>query len=275
MNTVAVPIPRLGKAPPHHADHPHRQLKMARYTTTPLPDPPASVDWTAKVHGWGGDYKNFDIGDCACAAPAHQIQAWTANTGTQRDLALEDVLVAYRDFGGYVDGQPDTDQGCVISDVLKGWANDAVGIGHDVLAGFVEVEHKDQTAIKQAIALFGGCILGVQLPVSAQGAAAWTDGPPAPAGYLAVPSLWGGPFDFSGDWKPGSWGGHCITAVKFTVDGVTVVSWGNEILVSWRWLSAYIDEAWAPLSKDWIAAGKSPSGFDLAALQADLAALKD
>jgi hypothetical protein len=37
---------------------------------------------------------------------------------------------------------------------------------------------------------------------------------------------------------------------------------------------AYCDEAHALLSPDWIAAQGSPSGFDLAQLQADLSAIR-
>lgn len=263
----------LGKRDAHPPDHAHHGLKLARYLTSALPPPPSSVDWTARVQGWGGDYGNFTLGDCACAAAAHQIQAWTATTGTQKNLALDDVLAAYRRFGGY-DGTPKTDNGCVISDVLAGWSDACVGIGGDVLAGFVEIEHENEADIKRAIALFGGVILGVQLPKTAAGEA-WTEGPPAPAGYLAVSSIYAGPFDLSGDWKPGGYGGHGVVAVAYDIDGLVVISWGNEMRVSWRWLAAYCDEAWAVLSEDWIAAGRAPSGFDLDALHADLAAIKD
>lgn len=271
-------IPALGKLAPHPADHPHRQLKLARYAAA-LPDPPPTIDWRGGVAGWG-EYGNAGIayqpalGDCALVAPANAIRLWTAHAGSQKNVPLDAVLDAYR-WAGSWDGTPGTDRGCIISDVLAGWHAQSVGIGGDVLAGFVEVEHRDQTGIRQAIALFGCVILGVQLPNAAKDKEAWTEGPPAPPGALAVSSLWGGPFDLSGDWAPGSWGGHCLLAVAYDIDSVTVVSWGNEVTVSWHWLSAYVDEAWAPLSADWIAAGRSPSGFDLPALQADLATMAD
>ena len=43
--------------------------------------------------------------------------------------------------------------------------------------------------------------------------------------------------------------------------------------MSWQFYDAYMDEAFAVLSGDWInkRLGTAPSGFDLAALQQDLA----
>jgi hypothetical protein len=45
--------------------------------------------------------------------------------------------------------------------------------------------------------------------------------------------------------------------------------------MSWQFFDAYMDEAFAVLSGDWISTkvGTSPSGFDMAALQKDLAAV--
>jgi hypothetical protein len=45
--------------------------------------------------------------------------------------------------------------------------------------------------------------------------------------------------------------------------------------MSWNFWAAYCDEAYGLLSKDWLeASGKAPSGFDAAALTADMAALR-
>lgn len=266
-------LPRLGKRRPHPTSHPHRQFKLARYATAAMPDPPGVINWSGGVNGWalaGNDV----IGDCACVAPANAIRLWTAHAGVERDISNEAVYAAYRAFGGWEDGKPETDNGCIISEVLAGWHAQSVGIGGDVLAAFVEVDHSSSLGIRRAVSLFGCCILGVALPISAQGRMTWID-VPSPAGVVTVPSIYSGPFDLSGDYSPGSWGGHCVLVVGYDLDGATVVSWGNEMRVSWRWLAAYVDEAWAPLSDDWIAAGMSPAGVDVATLRADLAAMAD
>jgi hypothetical protein len=52
------------------------------------------------------------------------------------------------------------------------------------------------------------------------------------------------------------------------------VTWGALKPMSWQFSSTYMDEAFAVLStSDWLTAGKSPTGFDLAALQQDLQAI--
>jgi hypothetical protein len=247
-------------------------VRLARYLATGF-QAPATVDWTGPVNGWGM-YDNDTLGDCACVAPANLIRCWTANTGAQIDLPGDAVLDAYADFGGYVTGDPSTDNGCVISDVLAGWHAQSVGIGGDVVAGFAEIDHSGPAELRQAIALFGGAIIGLSLPRAAQGRDAWID-VPAPPHALAVSSIYGGDFDLSSDWKPGSWGGHCVCVVGYDLDGFQVVTWGNELRMSNRWAAAYVDEAWAPVSADWLRSGISPTGLDLAAMQRDLAALRD
>ena len=54
---------------------------------------------------------------------------------------------------------------------------------------------------------------------------------------------------------------------------VAVITWGAVQLASWRFLGTYMDEAWAVLSSDMLAGGKSPQGLNIQQLQADLAAL--
>ncbi|MGB8276963.1 MAG: hypothetical protein WCF20_03380 [Methylovirgula sp.] len=55
---------------------------------------------------------------------------------------------------------------------------------------------------------------------------------------------------------------------------VTFISWGRLMKMSWNFWWAYCDESYGLLSKDWIAKGKAPSGFDAAALAADMAELR-
>ena len=101
---------------------------------------------------------------------------------------------------------------------------------------------------------FGGLYAGVALPVSAQRQTGWT---------WDVTSAT--PKDF------GSWGGHAIPIVAYDSAGLTCVTWGTLQKMTWAFWDAYVDEAYACLTPDWIAAdGKAPSGFDLASLQADL-----
>ena len=250
-------LPALGKLAPHAEDHPHRRVKLAPFLPRGFVAP-SRIDWTPAVSSWGL-YANDTVGDCACAAPANLIRVWTANAGAQRDLPVEAVLAAYTVVSGYTPDQPASDIGAVISDVLMLWhAAGAGGIGGDVLAGFAEVNHDGPFHIQVAVALFGGCLLGLQLPVAAQGATSWSTPP-----------------DLAGANAPGSWGGHCALVVAYDADGVLLVTWGGLVRASWGWLACYVDEAWAAISADWLRAGLSPAGFDLAGLQAQLRSIAD
>jgi hypothetical protein len=78
-----------------------------------------------------------------------------------------------------------------------------------------------------------------------------------------------------GDAAPNPANGHCVPAVAYDQRFIYVVTWGAIKTMSWQFYAAYADEAFAVLSPDWIdkKVGTSPSGFDMAALQKDLAAV--
>jgi hypothetical protein len=65
-----------------------------------------------------------------------------------------------------------------------------------------------------------------------------------------------------------------------THPGLEVVSWGTVFSMTWRYLAAYANaqvggQGFAILSPDWIKAdGLAVPGFNVAALQADLALLQ-
>ena len=63
-----------------------------------------------------------------------------------------------------------------------------------------------------------------------------------------------------------------VEAPKYDADGVHVVTWGQLMPVSWKFLAAYADEPYAILSPDILGVdGKCPVGFDLETLRKDLA----
>ena len=104
--------------------------------------------------------------------------------------------------------------------------------------------------MKQAIALFGGLYIGLSLPLSAQTQDVWD-------------------VDTSPNGKRGSWGGHCVFVPDYDATGLTCITWGAPKKMTWPFWGTYCDEAHALLSPNW----KAPAGFDLAALQADLASV--
>ena len=74
-----------------------------------------------------------------------------------------------------------------------------------------------------------------------------------------------------GNGAPGSWGGHAVIIGAYDNNTLTCITWGAPKKMTWSFWDAYCDEAYALLSPDWATGQKAaPSGFDLAALQADL-----
>lgn len=247
---------KLGKLAPRHDS---RTLLMANYLTPALPDPPPAKNWALKASTNWGVMLNDSLGDCTIAAAGHAIQTWTANAGP-KELTIPDnaVLYAYEKITGYTPSDPSTDQGAVEMDVLRFWKTN--GIGGVKLAAFMATEPRNHQHVRQAIALFGGCYIGVALPISAQKQTVWSVPPGGPAG----------------DGRRGSWGGHALWVVGYDVQGLTCVTWGRPQRLTWSFWDTYTDESYALLSDAWMnhVSGSAPSGFNLAQLQSDLIALR-
>jgi hypothetical protein len=243
---------KLGKLAVRHDP---RTLQMAKYVKAQLAPPPSAYDWTKNVRANWGMMANDKIGDCTCAAAGHLIMEWTANAGRMFTPSLQDIIKAYAAITGYDPKTGNHDNGAVELDVLNYWRR--TGIAAHKIAAFVSLEPSNYTHIMDAVYTFGGCYIGVQLPLSAQGQEVW-----------AVP-----PQGTSGPGAPGSWGGHAVPVVSYDPRGLTVVTWGKLLRMTWGFWQAYCDEAYGILSIDFLTQGKAPNGFDLKTLRADLAEL--
>lgn len=189
-----------------------------------LPTPPVEVDNTKGRTDWGM-MKNDLEGCCTCSTCGHLIQTWTGITVP--DAAVE---TEYEQACGYVPGNPATDHGGIITNVLDYFKN--VGVGGYKIAGHAEV-NLTQFRIQQAIYTFGAVDLGIELPVSAQN---------------QVGVSW----DFINDAPdaPGTWGGHSVAIMKYDATGVWCVTWGKLQFMTWRWFMYYVDEGHACASPD-------------------------
>jgi hypothetical protein len=248
---------KLGK---QRARHDPRTLQLADYLeTTVLPPAPPDRDWGGKIppDGWGM-MLNDRIGDCTCAAAGHLIQDWTSNTGTETTPSDQEIEAAYEAVSGYDPSTGANDNGAVEIDVLNYWRK--TGVAGRKIDAYVSLEPGNTQHVRDSINLFGGCYIGVALPVSAQRQETWTVPPGGPHGQGA----------------PGSWGGHAVMLVAYNPRRVTCVTWGAVKQMTWSFFTSYCDEAYAILSiGDWLKDGKAPSGFDLGTLQKDLAGLSD
>ncbi|HET9306750.1 MAG TPA: hypothetical protein VFO46_12040 [Candidatus Sulfotelmatobacter sp.] len=245
---------KLGKGA---ARHDPRALLMASYVAPSLPSPPPSMDLTTKVNAWGM-MENDQIGDCTCAAAGHLLMEWTANAGKKMFTPSDkQIVAAYSAITGYNPTTGANDNGAVEVDVLNYWRQ--TGIAAHKIGAYVSLEPSNHNHIMDAVYIFQGCYIGMQLPVSAQ-AQVQNHQP------WSVPP--GGP---TGDGKPGSWGGHAVPVVAYDSRGVTVVTWGALQMMTWSFWEVYCDEAYAILSKDYLTGKKTtPQGFSVAQLNADL-----
>jgi hypothetical protein len=240
---------KLGKLPYRHDD---RTLRLARYLTPQLAPPPPSLDLSGKIATWP-IYDNDQIGDCTCAAAGHMVELWSAITGKPLTPSQRQVVTMYERVGGYKPGDPSTDNGAVELDVLNWWRHN--GLDGYKIEAFALVTPAQNDNVRQALLLFDGVYLGLNLPKTAQ---------PQVGTLWEVPP--GGPYL---EGAPGTWGGHAVNVVAYDEQAVTVVTWGKLQKMSWPFFNAYCDEAWALLPANWKA--RAPAGFDFAALEADLA----
>jgi hypothetical protein len=248
MATIQSAAQMLGKLPVRTDV---RTLSLARYVdSAQLPSPPDAFDETSGVDSWPM-YSNDRIGDCTTAAAAHMIEAWTAaGRGQAVELPERAVLDAF-DHVKVTD--PFTGQeGAIELDVLRYWR--ANGIGGHSIGAYARVAVRDQRLVETAAWLFGGLYIGLQMPLTAHAQPVWDW-----TGSLAGPA------------RPGSWGGHAVDVVRYDRNGLTVVTWGRLQELTWSFWNRYCDEAYCILSDDFLQKGNAPNGFDLAALEADLA----
>jgi hypothetical protein len=248
MATTQIAAQMLGKLPVRTDV---RTLALARYVdSTQLPTPPNAFDETSNVDSWPM-YANDRVGDCTTAAAAHMIEAWTAAGRGHAILLSERAVLDAFDHVKMTD--PITgEEGAIELDVLRYWRKNGIG-GHDIGA-YARVAVWDGRLVQTAAWLFGGLYIGLQLPLTAHEQQVWD---------------WTG--SLTGPARPGTWGGHAVDVVRYDKNGLTVVTWGRLQTLTWSFWNRYCDEAYCILSDDFLQKGNAPNGFDLAALQADLA----
>jgi hypothetical protein len=246
---------KLGKLPPKHDP---RTFKLSEYLRKKkLPEIPDEWNWGHKIDSdkWGMMH-NHKIDICTCAAAGHFVMAWTSNTGKLIKPRDKEVLKAYSAVTGYDPKTGKNDTGAYSLDVLKYWRKNYID-KHKIFA-FAALKLKNRLQLKQTTFLFGGCYAGFGLPLSAMKQNIW-----------AVP-----PEGKKGKGKLGSWSGHAVLIIGYSPEGLRVITWGKEKIMTWDFWDAYCEESYAVFSDDFIKDNKTPAGIDVHALREDLAALK-
>lgn len=240
-----------------------RTLVIGDYLAA-VPPPPVPIRraWSTKVASWGMHH-NDRIGCCGPASIANLIECLSAWAGRPIVVPDDEVIRVYSAVDGYVPGNPLTDRGVVMLDLLK-WlvkpGNQMAGCAFDA---FVAVDMGNHQHLHGAVDLLGGTLGGLDLPKSAQ-----------------YQKLWNAPwYGEVGPGRPGSWGGHAVYQPDYdeVEKGLAYATWNVLQPASEAWQDAYQFECYALLpakaSPLW-SAGLLPSGFDYDQLLADLARVR-
>jgi hypothetical protein len=214
------------------------------YASGPLPLPAATV--TVPNVPYPIDF-NDQLGDCVMAGVAHLIAAWDAEVHESDPIPNANTVEA--EYFKLTGGQ---DTGLNEQSVLQTWHTQ--GLFRRKIAGYAPVEPTDTLSLHRAIEFYGGAMLGIQCPASAQ--QQFAAGEP----WTYVP---GSPIE----------GGHCIVALGYDPQYIYCATWGGIAPVTYTFAAHFLDEAWAVLPKQIVEARKDAYGIDLVSLQRDLAAL--
>ena len=232
-----------------------KTLSLAKYLTSTVPDPPEKVWREYKVPPslWGM-MGNDTIGDCTCAAIAHLLMLVTAHTGAMVIPTDEEVLGVYSAVSGYDPKTGLNDNGAAITDVLNYWQT--TGIANHKILGWAAINQQSVVTVKQAIWLFGGVDVGIA--ITQQAMSQFNSGQP-----------WNLPDNTALD------GMHSVPLFGYGSEGGNCLTWAQRQGFNWGWFLAKCDEAYAVITPEWFnqATQKTPSGFDLATLEADLRAI--
>jgi hypothetical protein len=218
---------KLGKK---HAVTDHRVKRMS-IAAPNLPAPPMDANWYAGMSNWGM-LANDSVGDCVEAAVLHSLAQFSTYAGAPLVPSAEEALAFYEKAAGYNPEDPTTDQGSYVlgtGGVMEYWHTTGIMCGGilNKVEGFMQITQRDPTEWMQGIYLFGGLLVGLQLPE-------------AIVAGDTVPGVWQ---DFQGPIA----GGHevWINGYETLNSGryYDLVSWGQQFKATEEFLQRCMDEA--------------------------------
>lgn len=154
---------------------------------------------------------------------------------------MSEIMTMYRGTG---DGQVSATTGRSMEEVFQYAA--VTGLSHDKhgVQGYKQVGIGAQS-VKEAIYYFGGALASFDLPTSADNQRLWR----------VVTGAGGNP-------SPDGW--HVVPLTGYNSRGLTCITWGKLMQMTWGWYNKYVGEVWTALSEDWIpkyAGTQAPNGL--------------
>lgn len=218
---------RLGKLEPQRDA---RNLKLRAVLRADAPAPPPAFDVDVALGFPPHDdpmFANDLYGDCVIAGRAHQTRRMElADQGGLISIDEQTVIDEYLfESGG-------ADNGLIVLPSLRAWRQGwSAWKPSQAIQAFAEVYPLDHDAVKAAICGACGIGIGMGLPLTAD------------AQIRA-----GQPWEVAGSGPAAarySWGGHYVYVVAYDADWLTCITWGKRQQLSWAFLDAYCDEAYA------------------------------
>jgi len=249
----------LGKLPRKYHE---KTLFFHKYFVAVPPAPPVSYyDLRLRQDAWGM-LGNDQVGDCAIAAPCHQVILSNSYTQASANPTTATAYNMYSAVSGYdpsqtdVNGNNPTDVGCALTDVWD------YLMRQGIILGWVAIDWNNLEHVRAALNIFGGLQRGVQLPQSAMDQ--FNSGQP----WSVVAN------------DGGILGGHAIFDTGYrepaAVAPYRTVTWAQCIPKTPGWDAKYTDELYALIFKSWLSlkSQMSPSHLNFTALQNDLQAMQ-
>lgn len=239
---------KLGRRPPA-ARGP--RLELRRYLKLDkMVGIPEAVDYRSAASAALRDVMGNDsLGDCVIAGGYHVVGLETGNAGALFHATPEQVLRDYSAVGGYVPGDPSTDNGCNLVDALNYWTEKGFANGTKLLA-WLAIDEADPVEVRAALYLFENLYMGIGLPDP------WIRPFPNGDGFT---------WDLAGSSDPRN--GHSIMAPAYDKGGVIVDTWGLYGTITDAAMGRYCGaaeggELYVMLTPDQLAKGqaKAPNG---------------
>lgn len=251
----AAPGMCLGLIP---SDPDKEYLQFERFWTGTVPSHPTSVNNMANVSDWGM-YGNDKFGTCGPASVGNYIKYVSKDlTGTEVTPSINDAYDLYRRSGNPTFNATTGagDNGVSMAVMLGALTSGGIGGLHSL--AYAKVDNTNLNAIRAAIAIFGGLLLGINMQTAQQ------------SQTNANPPLW----NYS---QSAVWGGHAVAAGGYTSQSsgadVGVVSWAKRVGTTDSFWTHQVQEAWAVILPAHLGTTQFITGIDTATLNADYLAL--
>ena len=219
------------------------RLKLRNYLRD-LPPPPATFDFSGPaLPAISQMYDNDSLGDCVIACMQHTVGVLTANaTGTPVIFSDADTIANYSAIGGYVPGDPSSDQGCDEVTALNFWQQH--GIQSHYILGSLDVDPTNPLEVRTALYYFENLIYGIPLPDR------WLTNPQPGFVWDAA--------------QPDPRNGHCVGGVAAKPGAIQVMTWGFTGWITDAAHAVDVQELHVVLSKESINAASQKAGNGIA-----------